>query len=265
MPLFLIIFAPIFRCQTHKLRMRKIIAYPLYLVHMLLMMVILWVFYPLQVIAYNVLGYTAHKKTVDLMTFLMVYNSYTLFSRPIFKGLRGVPKDKPIIVVSNHQSGYDISPIAWGLRKHHVKYIAKAELGKSKMRSISYNLKKGGSVLIDRQSGSQSIREILKLGRSMEDKNWSACIFPEGTRSRDGKLKEFQSAGFKTLLKASPSALIVPFVIYDNYKLAKWGKYPLNIGLKLRYTALPAISREGYTDDELLAKAKSEIQKALET
>jgi 1-acyl-sn-glycerol-3-phosphate acyltransferase len=165
-------------------------------------------------------------------------------------------------IVANHQSMFDISPVVVGFRRHHAKFISKKELGKY-LPSISYNLNKGGSVLIDRASGSQSIKEILRLGRLMEEKNYSVCLFPEGTRSKTGQLRRFQSAGFKTLLKASPSAIIVPFVIDGNYKLHKYGMFPLNIGLRLKYSVLEPISRENYTDEELLELAESRIKKAL--
>ena len=50
---------------------------------------------------------------------------------------------------------YDISPIMWYLRKHHVKFVAKKELGKG-IPSVSYNLRHGGSILIDRKKPTSS-------------------------------------------------------------------------------------------------------------
>ncbi len=238
--------------------MRKLIAYPLTIIHYLFMGLFLGLFHFVQVFAFNILGYSAHKKTVDTLNHILIYNLYTLLCRPKFTGFNKLPKNVPLIIVANHQSMYDISPVVWGFRKHHAKFISKKELGHY-IPSISYNLRKGGSVLIDRESGAQSIKEILKLGKKMEEKNWSVCIFPEGTRSKTGKLRNFQSAGFKTLLKASPSALIVPFVIHENYKLHKWGNFPLNIGLKLTYTALSPIKRESFSDEELLEQARNQI------
>lgn len=239
--------------------MRKILAYPISIVHYLLLITILSVFHVFQVIAYNLFGYNAHKRVVDLLNFIFTYNAISLFCPVSFHGFNKVPKNKPLIIVSNHQSMYDISPIGLGFRKHHPKFISKKELGKN-LPSVSYNLQKGGSILIDRGSGSQSIKEILKLGKKMEEKNWSVCLFPEGTRSKTGELKAFQPAGFKTLLKASPSALIVPFVIDGNYKLHRWGSFPLNIGICLKYTALEPVSRENKTDEELLEEVRNQIQ-----
>ncbi len=242
--------------------MRQLLAVILSIVYYIIFGLLLLVFHAIQVIAYNFFGYTAHKKTVDVLNFLLIQNLYTLFCRPSFHGFNTIPEGKPLIIIANHQSMYDISPIAWGFRKHHTKFISKKELGKY-LPSISYNLKKGGSVLIDRDSGMQSIKEILRLGKNIEQKNYSVCIFPEGTRSKDGNVKEFQPAGLKTLLKAAPSALIIPFVIDGNYKLHTYGKFPLNIGLKLKYTALEPISRENVSEDELLKIVEERIKATL--
>ena len=47
----------------------------------------------------------------------------------------------------------------------------------------------------------------------MKENNWSTVIFPEGTRSKDGKVKAFQSAGIATILKKCPEALLVPIAV----------------------------------------------------
>ncbi len=223
---------------------------------------LLLLFHPIQVVAYNLFGYSAHKKTVDLLNYLLVKNLYILLCRPVFIGFEKLPKNKPLIIVANHQSLFDISPVVYGFRKHHAKFISKKELSKG-IPSVSYNLRKGGSVLIDRASGSQAIKEILRLGKQMEEKNFSACIFPEGTRSKTGKLRKFQAAGLKTLLKASPTAIIIPFVINGNYKLHKYGMFPLNIGLRLEYKALKPIERNKHTADSLIQEIELTIQNAL--
>ncbi|MEN8119411.1 MAG: lysophospholipid acyltransferase family protein [Bacteroidota bacterium] len=242
--------------------MKKILAYILSVIYYIVFSIILLLFHPIQVIAYNLFGYSAHKRVVVVLNFLLVYNHYTLFNRPSFYGLEYIPKNRPLIIVGNHQSMYDISPAYVAFRKNHVKFISKIELAK-KIPSISYNLRKGGSALIDRKDRQQSVNEISKLGKLIEEKKYSACIYPEGTRSRTGIVKDFRIGGFKTLLKEAPSALIVPFVIDGNYKLHKYGKFPLNIGLNLKYTALEPIEREGFTGEELLALVENKIKEAL--
>jgi 1-acyl-sn-glycerol-3-phosphate acyltransferase len=244
--------------------MKKGLAYILTFIHYLFFSFLLLLFHPIQIIAYSLFGYTAHKKSVDLLNFFLVQNLYTLGCRPSFHGFDSLPKDRPLIIVANHQSLFDIAPVVWGFRKHHAKFISKKELGRF-LPSISYNLRKGGSVLIDRKKGSQSIKEILKLGKLMEQKKFSACLFPEGTRSKTGTVGHFHPAGFKTLLKASPSALIVPFAIHGNYKLHKYHNlFPLNIGNHLKYSALQPIEREDFTGDDLLENVEQRIREALE-
>lgn len=244
--------------------MKKGLACILTVIHYLFFSLLLLIFHPIQIIAYTIFGYLAHKKTVDLLNFLLIQNLYILFCRFSFHGFDKIPKNRPLIIIANHQSLFDIAPVVWGFRKHHPKFISKRELGKF-LPSISYNLRKGGSVLIDREKGSQSIKEIFKLGKLMEQKNFSACLFPEGTRSRTGIVKHFHPAGFKTLLKASPSALIVPFAIHGNYKLHKYNDlFPLNIGQHLKYSALEPIEREDLPEEDLLKQIEYRIKEAVE-
>jgi len=61
--------------------------------------------------------------------------------------------------------------------------------------------------------------ELGRLGTDMKTKQWSAMIFPEGTRSADGVVRTFQSAGMAMLLKKCPEALIVPVAINNSWKM----------------------------------------------
>ena len=135
------------------------------------------------------------------------------------------------------------------------------ELGRG-IPSISYNLRKGGSALIDRKNRAQSIKEIIKLGKHIEANNYSACIFPEGTRSKTGIVKKFKIGGLGTLLKTSPSAVIVPFAIQGNHRLQRNG-FPMGFGEKLTYTVLDPIERGSYTTEEIAEMTEMAIKKEL--
>ncbi len=158
-----------------------------------------------------------------------------------FKNPHNIPTDRPLIIVPNHQSMHDIPPIIWYMRKHHPKFVSKKELGKG-IPSVSYNLRHGGSVLIDRNDRKQAMGEIIKLGKYIADHNRSAVIFPEGTRSRDGHSKPFKTMGLKLLMKNAPSALIVPISIDNSWKMLKYGKFPNGIGNHIVFTVHPPIS-----------------------
>ena len=223
---------------------------------------LLFLFHPIQVITNYLWGYHVRNKSVDLLNFLLIKNLWILGSRVSFRGFENLPADRPLIVISNHQSTLDISPVAWGFRKHHPKFIAKIELAKG-IPSISYNLRHGGSALIDRNKRSQPIREIIRLGRHIEKKKYAACIFPEGTRSKDGKLKKFQTAGIISLLRSAPSAIVVPFVIDGNYQLVERGHFPLAVGVPLTYTALDPIDPTGKDPEDIARMAEEAIKTAL--
>ncbi len=242
--------------------MKKIFSYlwsPLYL---LLFGLTCLVFHPIQIVCRWIGGYQLRKKSVDIMNYILVYGLVILGSRIRFKGFDNLPKGRPFIIVSNHQSTFDIPLIVVGFRKHHPKFVSKIELGKG-IPSISYNLRHGGSALIDRKNPRQAVVEIMKLGKHIEKENYSASIFPEGTRTKTGKVNRFQHAGIASLLKYSPSALIVPLAIDGHHELTKNGYYPLTLGVPLTYTVLPVIDPKGRDVKELTEEIELLIKKEL--
>ncbi|MBY0244145.1 MAG: 1-acyl-sn-glycerol-3-phosphate acyltransferase [Sphingobacteriaceae bacterium] len=220
------------------------------------------IFHPIQVFCYNVFGYSAHKKSVDILCVFLTYCHWITWCSVKYEQEEELPIDRPKIFISNHQSFYDIPAILWFLRKHHIKFISKIELTRG-MPSTSYNLRVGGGANIDRNDGKQAISEIIKLGRRMKEKNWSTVIFAEGTRSRDGVLKPFQVGGISALLKSVPNALVVPIVIQNCWALNKDGAYPLRLGQKLSWSVLKPIDTEGKNAEEITKAAEMAIRAKL--
>lgn len=239
--------------------MKKLLAYPLTIFYFIVFGLLLAIFHPIQMIGWHVWGYPGQKRAVEILNILLIKSLWILGNRTKFIGFDKLPKGKPLIIVANHQSQYDIPPVVWGFREHFPKFISKIELGKG-IPSISYNLRKGGSALIDRSNRSQAIKEIIKLGRQIEANNYSACIFPEGTRSRDGKVKKFKAGGIGTLLKTAPSAAVIPFVVDGNFQLQK---FPMGIGLHLTYTVLDPIDTAGKSPEEITDMCEQAIKRAL--
>lgn len=241
--------------------MKKLLAYPLTCIYYLVFGLLLAIFHVIQVICWNVFGYKAQKRAVEILNILIMRSLIILGNTFRFRGLEKLPKGKPLIIVSNHQSQYDIPPVVWGFRRNYPKFISKIELGKG-IPSISYNLRKGGSALIDRKNRSQAIKEIITLGRQIEKHNYSACIFPEGTRSKTGKVKTFKVGGISTLLKTAPSAVVVPFAIDGNHLIQRSG-FPMGVGIRATYTVLDPVNREGRTPEEITADCEQAIRQAL--
>ncbi|NJB36597.1 lysophospholipid acyltransferase family protein [Croceivirga sp. JEA036] len=214
--------------------MLKILSYPLTVLYLLLFGLFLVTFHPIQWICFNWFGYEAHRRSVAILNWFLMRSTTVLGTRYSFTNTHDIPTDRPLVIVTNHQSMNDIPAIIWYMRKYHPKFVSKKELGKG-IPSVSYNLRHGGSVLIDRKDPKQALMAIASLGKYIEEHNRSAVIFPEGTRSRDGKPKPFKPMGLKTLLKKAPNALIVPISINNSWKLLKYGKFPMGLGVHVTF------------------------------
>lgn len=153
---------------------------------------------------------------------------------------------------------YDIPPVFWYMRKYHPKYVSKKELGKG-IPSVSFNLKHGGSVLIDRKDAEQAVAAISNFGNYIEETKRMAVIFPEGTRSRTGKPKPFQSKGLLVLFKKVPSAVVVPMTINNSWKMQRYGAFPLGLGNRLKFQIHQPLVLKDYTDHEALISKIEEI------
>lgn len=204
-------------------------------------------FHPIQWLGYRIIGYSALKKTVSILNWTLMRCTNILGTTYKFTNPHKLPTDRPLIIVTNHQSMYDIPPIIWYMRKHHPKFVSKKELGKG-IPSVSHNLRYGGSVLIDRKDGKSALMEIAKLGIYIEKHTRSAVIFPEGTRSRDGHPKPFKPMGLKMLLKKAPSALVVPISINNSWKLVRYGKFPMGLGAKVTFQVHKPLENTGNID-----------------
>ena len=242
--------------------MKKFLGYILSPIHYLLFGLVLVIFHPIQWICFNVFGYRAHKWSVDILNLCLESTYYAMGDTVTFINKQNLPVGRPMIFIVNHQSMYDIPVLIWHLHKYHAKFISKVELAKG-IPSVSYNLRHGGHANIDRKDPRQSITEISKLGTRMKEKKWSAVIFPEGTRSKDGNVKPFQAAGVATLLKKCPEALIVPIAINNAWKMVRYGSYPLNTFIRMTWEVLPPIETEKRSVDEIVFEAENDIRKAL--
>ncbi|TRX32067.1 1-acyl-sn-glycerol-3-phosphate acyltransferase [Flavobacterium sp. ZT3R18] len=242
--------------------MQKIISYPLSFIVLMLILLTLVIFHPIQWVCLNVFGYQAHKKSVDYLNFFLLRIVHLLGTTFVFEGRESIPKGVPIIFVANHQSLYDIIAMIWFLREFHPKFVSKKELGKG-VPSVSFNLRHGGSVLIDRKDPKQAIPAIKKLSEYIEKHNRAAVIFPEGTRSKDGKPKEFAQSGLKILCKYAPSAYVVPLSINHSWKLVKYGSFPYGLGNRLTFVVHEAIAVTDYSFGEIVEKTEAAIVKGI--
>ncbi len=243
--------------------MQKLLAYPLSVLFYLFFGFILAIFHPIQWFCFNVLGYKAHKISVIWLQFWLMRSTNLLGTRYSFENPYTIDADQPVIIVANHQSLYDIPPILWYFRKHHPKFISKKELGKG-IPSVSYNLRHGGSVLIDRKDPVQSIKAIEDFSKRVQQNNWAAVIFPEGTRSRNGQPKPFKTKGLLTLMDQIPDAIIVPLTINNSWKMLKYGKFPMGLGIHIKFKAHQPLKISDHNNETLAKIVETKITEAVE-
>lgn len=174
-----------------------------------------------------------------------------------------LPRNTPILIVSNHQAMWDIPPIIWYLRKYHPKFISKKELGKG-VPSISFNLRHGGSILIDRDDREQAVSEMLKFTDYLNEHNRTGVIFPEGTRSRNGVPKPFKHTGLKTLFERMPTAYVIPVTVNNSWKLQRWGMFPMPIGTRIKMIAHPALKISDFETEELITTVEEIVTSKIE-
>jgi 1-acyl-sn-glycerol-3-phosphate acyltransferase len=129
------------------------------------------------------------------------------------RGLDLVERGRPHVFVANHQSMYDIPVVFWHL-PFDVRIIAKEELGRFPF--IGWHLSRSGHVLVrrDKPGGAvfQQVSEMMQAGRSL-------IVFPEGTRSLDGRVGKFRSGVFRLAIEAGLD--IVPVAIRGTHAVMR--------------------------------------------
>jgi 1-acyl-sn-glycerol-3-phosphate acyltransferase len=168
------------------------------------------------------------------------------------------------ILIGNHQSMFDVAIVGGLLFRSYVKYVAKQELARG-IPSISYNLRAGGNAIIDRRDREQAVREVRALGARAQAWRVAVMIYPEGTRARDGVMKEWKPVGALELLETAPKLPLVPVAIDESWKLERYRMRPVPFGTRIRVRLCDPIPRSPEEDrPALLRQAESEIRRAVE-
>jgi len=175
-----------------------------------------------------------------------------------------VESHRPYIIVANHQSMLDIALLGSIFFSNFPKYVSKAELARG-IPSVSYNLRRGGHVLIDRADGPAAREAIRELGRRVRAGRCSAMIFPEGTRAREGVLGPFKPGGTVALLEEAPETPVVPVAIDGSWRVLRHNYLPVPFGVRVRvHVAEPIARRPDEDPAAVIAQARTEIAQVLD-
>lgn len=156
---------------------------------------------------------------------------------------------EPYVIVSNHLSNADIpliSNLPW-----EMKWVAKKEL--FDLPVVGWMMKLAKDISVDRKNSLQSI-SVFKTCVSMLDQNVSVMFFPEGTRSRSGKLNRFTLGAFDLAIRTKTPVL--PIVIDGTQNCLPKTSWVFERSENIRLKMLEPISVEGYgkKDTEQLMK-----------
>jgi 1-acyl-sn-glycerol-3-phosphate acyltransferase len=112
-------------------------------------------------------------------------------------GLEKLTPGTTYIFVSNHQSIYDIPIVFWNV-PWQLRIIAKKSLGRFPF--LGWHLSRTGHLLVDRTHPDPLA--ILKRWKGLVERGVSLIVFPEGTRSPDGRVGRFKGGSFLLAIQA---------------------------------------------------------------
>jgi len=175
------------------------------------------------------------------------------------RGLERISRDEAQIFVANHQSIFDIFAIL-SCVPASVRVAAKKEL--ARIPVLAQAMSAAGHVFIDRKDRRKSSEAMRKAGERMKRERLSLGLFPEGTRSRTGRLGDFKKGTF--VLAIETQVPIVPLALDGGYRVANRGRIrasdmSLSVGV-----SIPTRGRTAADRDAVLGAVRGEIQDMLD-
>lgn len=148
------------------------------------------------------------------------------------------------VVVANHQSWFDVFAITAYL-PGRVRFVAKQELAKIPVFGRAW--RNCGHISIDRSDRKRAIQSIDQAARDVRDESLAITMFPEGTRSPDGRLYSFKKGAFVLALKAGVP--VVPVGISGSREVMPKGSFRVRGG-EIRIRVGEPIQVAGYSEGD---------------
>ena len=139
-------------------------------------------------------------------------------------GTEKLDSAKPYIFAANHQSQFDILALQ-GFLGVDFRWLAKKELFQVPIWGPA--MRKAGYIPVDRSRGRQALKSLGEAAQKIAA-GTSVIIFPEGTRSKDGKIKDFKAGAMVLAIKSGVE--IVPVAIDGTYEILPKGKLLVKSG-----------------------------------
>ncbi len=119
------------------------------------------------------------------------------------------PLPEQFLVIANHQSMADVPVVAEIFPRHNIGYVVKSELRRY-IPFISFGLRQGAHAVLSRTAEfGLGQRELVRFARHALAHRVCPVVFPEGTRSRDGRVGAFRTGAVRVLLENAPMPVVV--------------------------------------------------------
>lgn len=173
-------------------------------------------------------------------------------------GRENIDKKTSYIFVSNHQGAFDIFTI-YGFLGHNFKWLMKKSL--EKIFLVGAACRNAHHIFVD-DSKITAIKETISKAENTLKDGMSLVIFPEGSRSWDGKMVPFKRGAF--MLAGEFNLPVVPVTIEGSFhSLARYAKQvaPGLITLTIHKPIYPG--PRGFNTKQLMAQCREDIESAL--
>ena len=181
--------------------------------------------------------------------------------RVTVEGEELLPKDEKYLIVCNHRSDFDPVVMMRELRRHKVSFIAKPSImALPFIGKIAYGI---GCLAIDRENDRNALKTILTAANYLKKGVCNMSIFPEGTRSRTGKLLPFHAGSFKIAQRAGAALVIAAMDGTENITKNAM-RHRTKVSLKI-LEVIPADKVKAANTQELADYSRQLIGKSLGT
>jgi 1-acyl-sn-glycerol-3-phosphate acyltransferase len=200
-----------------------------------LLFLVLCAIYPIVVL------FDRRKKVLHYLTLLWGFHFVKLnpFWNCRFEGIDNLASGQNYVIVANHQSLADVFVLS-GL-KHHFRWVAKDSL--MRVPFFGWIMRLNGDVAIKR-GDIKSIKEMMSECKTWLSNNVSLLMFPEGTRSEDGNIREFRDGPFR--LAVDCNVPVVPVIITGTRDVMSKSSRVFNFGAAMTVRILPPVPPQSF-------------------
>jgi 1-acyl-sn-glycerol-3-phosphate acyltransferase len=230
--------------------MRTAILVLIYIILTFFLFVLLLVFWPFGV----------RDPILKIAKWAMNLGSKVLGLKIKVSGRERLDPESSYIFMANHLSFLD-GPLLFWLIPRSIRVILKKEV--FRIPVVGVGMRYVGFIPVDRKRIRGGKKSIDRAARLMRRRGYSFLIFPEGTRSRDGRIQTFKRGGF--LLALESRAQIVPITIKGTFELMPRGRITTTPGLVnvLFHPPVPVEEYDQSNMSALIDRVKGAIESGL--